>query len=152
MTAFLLSCKGHVARTSGVRCQLSCGTYFIMEDPTSPTAVARRLRAIMLDARLPDVQALADLAGAERNAVSNWLNGYNLPPVNKAAKLADELKLNLDWLYRGVADHLPMATGIRLTALVERLANQAQSNEPAALGAAQGAKRGRPRKKVPASD
>lgn len=132
--------------------QVRCGSYGGMAtDPASLPEVARRLRAVMLDARLEDVQALADLSGAERSAASNWINGYNLPPVPKMVRLAEELRLTLDWIYRGVPDHLPMATGIRLTALVERLAGEAQSNAAAVPGEVRPAKRGRPRKTAKAT-
>ena len=84
----------------------------------STEQVARRLRAVMADAGHINVNQLAELCGVERSAASNWVNGYNLPPVDKMVKLVEELGLNLDWIYRGVADALPMKTGIRLTAIL----------------------------------
>lgn len=103
----------------------------MIEDATSPTQVARRLRALMLDAGLGSVQQLADLVGAERSAASNWVNGYNLPPVEKMTRLSEELRVNLDWIYRGVEDALQTQISIRLSAILS-----GEDLQPAPLSAA----------------
>lgn len=77
----------------------------------------------MADLELDTVDELARLLGAERSQVSNWLNGYNLPPVRWLAVLCTKRPgLDLDWLYRGVADALPVALAIKLEALAAGLA------------------------------
>ena len=85
---------------------------------TSPKAVASRLRALMADMELHRVQDLADLLIQERSAVSNWLNGYNLPPVPLMVRLIEKKPgVTLDWLYRGDAGAIPHNLAIRLIAL-----------------------------------
>jgi transcriptional regulator with XRE-family HTH domain len=84
--------------------------------------VARRLRAVMAHLELETVSDFAKFLHAERSQVSNWLQGYNLPPTRWMNKLCRiEPNLNFDWIYRGVADHLPMAFAIKLEALVQGL-------------------------------
>lgn len=119
-------------------------------DPTSIAETAKRLRALLLDARL-DVKEFAASIKAERSAVSNWVNGYYRPPIDKGIKIAREMNVTLEWLYRGIPDHLPMANGIRLTALVQQLSDEALSNDPAPPAAAQEAKPAPRRKKAKAT-
>ena len=74
----------------------------------------------MADLELETVDELARFLGAERSQVSNWLNGYNLPPVRWMDILcAKRPGFNLDWLYRGIADAVPTALAIKLEALAQ---------------------------------
>lgn len=141
MTETLSTGKGLRRRISHARSTTDFGTIMPMPiEDSLPEQVARRLRAVMADAGHISVQQLADLCGAERSAASNWINGYNLPPVDRMVRLVDELKLNLDWIYRGVPDALPMKTGIRLTAILEgvdwRASEPGRAARPAATPAA----------------
>jgi transcriptional regulator with XRE-family HTH domain len=82
--------------------------------------VAQRLRAVMGDLELETVSQLAKLLGAERSQVSNWLQGYNLPPPRWMTILCRKRPgLTLDWIYRGVADAVPTALAIKLEALLQ---------------------------------
>jgi transcriptional regulator with XRE-family HTH domain len=82
--------------------------------------VAQRLRAVMGDLGLETVGQLAKLLGAERSQVSNWLQGYNLPPPRWMTILCRKRPgLTLDWIYRGVADAVPTALAIKLEALLQ---------------------------------
>ena len=110
--------------------------------------VARRLRALMAHLDMHKVQDLAGSIGAERSAVSNWLNGYNLPPVAMMTKIISlEPGLTLDWLYRGEAGALPVKLAIRLGALEDFVAvpevveEPDQSPSPKAPGRAKAPKR-----------
>jgi transcriptional regulator with XRE-family HTH domain len=96
-----------------------------------PKDVARRLRALMAHLDMQRVQDLAASIGAERSAVSNWLNGYNLPPVALMAKIISiEPGITLDWLYRGEAGALPVKLAIRLGALESLVAVPEVAEEP----------------------
>jgi len=84
--------------------------------------VALRLRAIMADLDLATVSEFAKFLHAERSQVSNWLQGYNLPPARWMDILCRRRPgLTLDWIYRGVADAVPMALAIKLEALQQGL-------------------------------
>jgi len=152
MTGILLLDKPHIARTAGVCSQPICGTHPSMPvEDAAPEKVSKRLRAVMIDARLSTVDDLAEVAGANRSAASNWINAYNLIPVDKAVRLCEALRLNLDWLYRGVPDALPMATAIRLAAVQDQM-EQGLASNPAPPKAAGRAGRASPgRKKAKAS-
>lgn len=89
----------------------------------NPKIVGRRLRALMKDLELETALDLAKAVGGERSKVSNWLNGYNLPPVPEMAKLLQRRPgLTLDWIYLGVADALPLKLAIKLQALMAGMA------------------------------
>ena len=103
-------------------------------------SVKQRLRAIQKHLGYPTVNAFADAHGWERNRLSGWLNGYNLPPVPQMVALLNrqELRgLTLDWIYLGVADQVPLALAIRLQALADAVPEPAGVQvEPAASPAA----------------
>lgn len=89
-----------------------------MKDGIDPQRVALRLRAVMADQDLETVSDFARYLGAERSQVSNWLQGYNLPPVHWMDALCQKRRgLTLDWVYKGVADAVPTALAIKLEAL-----------------------------------
>lgn len=72
----------------------------------------------MADLELDTVNELADFLGAARNQVSNWLNGYNFPPVHYMDVLCQKRPgLTLDWIYRGQAGAVPRDLAIKLEAL-----------------------------------
>lgn len=81
-------------------------------------SVGKRLRALMLELNLGTIDDFAKLLGAERSAVSGWVNGYNLPRIPSMARLmALHPGLTLDWIYLGVPDGLPMRLATRLQVL-----------------------------------
>lgn len=81
--------------------------------------VAARLRAVMHEYGLSTAAELAAACGAERSAVSNWLQGYNLPPVRHIIELARKTGITLDWIYAGKAETLPGGLAIRLAAVMD---------------------------------
>lgn len=90
-----------------------------METP-DPKRVAQRLRAVMAHLNMTTVAEFGAALGVERSAASNWLNGYNFPPVPIATRiLAMVPGATLDWLYRNDASAVPMGLAIRLGALAE---------------------------------
>ncbi len=83
-----------------------------------PKQVALRLKAVMSDLEMETVVELAEFIGAERSQVSNWLQGYNLPPIPWMTELCRKRPgLTLDWIFRGVSDGLPSVLAIKLEAL-----------------------------------
>jgi transcriptional regulator with XRE-family HTH domain len=94
--------------------------------------VAQRLRAVMGDLGLETVGQMAKLLGAERSQVSNWLQGYNLPPPRWMTILCRKRPgLTLDWIYRGIADAVPTALAIKLEALQQGYAVPLLEEQPA---------------------
>lgn len=86
----------------------------------NPHHVAARLRVIMADLEIESYAGLARFLGAQVSQVSNWMYGYNLPPVKWMNVLCHKRPgLTLDWLYLGIADGLPTALAIKLIALGE---------------------------------
>ena len=61
------------------------------------TPFARRLRSLRAEARLSQEQ-LAARVGVDRQTVSNWEKGENVPSLAKAWDLADVFKVTLDRL------------------------------------------------------
>ena len=51
---------------------------------------AARLRAIMAEFHIATVDELAEIVGANRSAVSNWVNAINLPRVPEMGRLCDK--------------------------------------------------------------
>ena len=96
--------------------------------------LGKRIRAIMAHLGMETVRELADAIGAERGAVSNWINAAtsgNPPPVSAMMKLIDkERDLTLDWIYTGNPDRLPTGLSIRLTALVDQVKVPESAPEP----------------------
>lgn len=89
-----------------------------------PKRVGARLRAVMLDPDLglETVEDFAKFVCVERNAASNWLNGYHLPRVPVMGTLIEKYAgLTLDWIYFGNADAVPLKLAIKLAALLERV-------------------------------
>lgn len=115
-----------------------CASFSGMSDTeVDSQKVARRLRAVMGDLELETVSEFAKFLHAERSQVSNWLQGYNLPPPRWMNILCRRRKgLTLDWIYRGVADAVPTSLAIKLEALLQGLdvpLSEAQSaSEPEA--------------------
>jgi hypothetical protein len=85
--------------------------------------LGKRLRAIMAHLEIETVREFAATLGAERNAVSNWINAAtsgNPPPVPAMLKLIErERDLTLDWIYTGNPARLPTGLFIRLSALMD---------------------------------
>jgi transcriptional regulator with XRE-family HTH domain len=76
----------------------------------------------MGDLELDTVGQFAEFLGAERSQVSNWLQGYNLPPPRWMGILCRKRRgLTLDWIYRGVAANVPLALLIKLEAISQGL-------------------------------
>jgi len=82
-------------------------------------AVARRLRAVMSELGMNRRQFAGFLDVAE-GKLGNWLgNGAkaNMPAEEAMVLLCEKAPgLTLDYIYRGVLDHVPMALAIRLQA------------------------------------
>lgn len=82
--------------------------------------VCRRLRAVQ--AELDSTQdEMGILVGESRSAWSNWVSTDRpeMPKVEAMIRLCIELpqwNLTLDWVYRGISDHLPLRVAIRLRA------------------------------------
>lgn len=132
--------KNFVARPSGKACARFPGKFADMPaKPKKPpskmkVAVARRLQAIQDELGQTD-EAMGAMSGKSRQAWSNWstVNQSEMPPVEAMARLCDELarwNLTLDWIYRGVTDHLHTKIGIRLS-MRERGHNPDEVAEPA---------------------
>lgn len=103
-------------------------------------AVGARLRATVREFGLTTAQQLASELGAERSAVSNWYTGVALPPVPYMVKLCDRYHLTLDWVYRGKADGIPVATWIRISSALDGDAVPELAPEPAPAGERQAAR------------
>lgn len=70
--------------------------------------------------------AFAERIGVSRSALSNWLSEARpeLPAEEAMIAICErfpEYGLTLDWLYRGVADAVPMRVAIRLTARLHEM-------------------------------
>ena len=104
--------------------------------PPDPKLVAKRLKALMSLSEVETVEEFGRMIGVERNRMSGWLNGYNLPPVPQAAALVDKAiewdapGLTLDWLYLGIAGAVPLKTAILMTALEEKVPVPMAAPEP----------------------
>jgi hypothetical protein len=119
MTAFLSGVNTISDAISPAKCASFSG---VTDKAVDSQMVALRLRAVMADLELDTVAQLAKLLGAERSQVSNWLQAYNLPPPRWMTVLCRKRPgLTLDWIYRGVADAVPIALAIKLEALVQGL-------------------------------
>lgn len=85
--------------------------------------IVKRLRAVMAHLGKQTVREFGEEIGADRSAVSNWMNAAtsgNPPPVHHMVTLTEKVPgLTLDWIYTGNPDALPMGLGIRLMALAE---------------------------------
>lgn len=92
--------------------------------------VAARLRAVMQEYGLSTAADLAAACGAERSAASNWLQGYNLPPVRHIIELATKTGITLDWIYAGKVETLPGGLAIRLAAIMDGHPLQTRLPEP----------------------
>ena len=61
--------------------------------------MAARLRAIMAEFHIATVDELAEIVGANRSAVSNWVNAINLPRVPEMGRLwRDKTGLTLEFI------------------------------------------------------
>jgi transcriptional regulator with XRE-family HTH domain len=104
--------------TETATCGSFSATLSAMAYGLHPKQVALRLRAVMADLDMKTVAELAEFLGAERSQVSNWLQGYNLPPTKWMNELCLKRRgLTLDWIFRGISDALPSALAIKLEAL-----------------------------------
>lgn len=104
------------------------------EEKALSAQVAPRLRAIMAEYRVSTVDDFAAMTGAQRNAASNWLNGYNLPPVWRMMELCRSTELTLDWIYRGEGRGMPIEIVQSLNRRVRP--GSSSEKEPGAPGAA----------------
>lgn len=93
-------------------------------------AVARRLRAMKLEFGWSTDEAFARFIGAQRTAVSNWMNGRLLPPVAYMVKLKGPTKVTLDWIYTGDSAGMPMGLAIRLEGHLEGLSPPDAAPDP----------------------
>jgi transcriptional regulator with XRE-family HTH domain len=83
-------------------------------------AVAKRLRAVQAELGHNQEQ-MAALVGSSRSAWSNWigLTAAEMPAEEAMIALCHATApwgLTLDWIYRGVTDHINTRAAIRLTA------------------------------------
>lgn len=103
------------------------------EEKTLAPIVGRRLKAVMGEYRLNTVGALAEVCEAQRGATSNWLNGYNLPPVWRIVPLCDKTELTMDWVYRGVGRGMPLELVERLDRRVKAIEREQTPATPAVV-------------------
>jgi hypothetical protein len=93
--------------------------------------IARRLRAVMAELGMNRRQFAEFLETAE-SKLGNWLGKgpkANKPPEEVMVLLCEKAPgLTLDYLYRGVLDHVPMALAIRLKAWEEGIPQGEGSN------------------------
>lgn len=72
-----------------------------------PVSVGKRIRSLLKRADLSIENAAAHL-GVHRNAVSNWINGYNMPQVGLIYDLIRLVPgVTLEWVYLGDDRMLP---------------------------------------------
>lgn len=77
-------------------------------EKTHAKAVGGRIWAVMTKLDLT-IDGLAEALQVHRNAVSNWVNGYNLPKVELMYQLTKMLPgLTLEWLYLGDPRMVPL--------------------------------------------
>jgi len=87
-------------------------------DKTDPRLIGVRIRAVMrkLDLQIDD---LAQELKVHRNAVSNWIHGYNQPKIELAYKLIKLLPgLTLEWIYLGDDQMVPGPLARELSILI----------------------------------
>lgn len=96
--------------------------------------IAARLRALMDDMELPSVQAFADYVGngCLRTQASNWLNGYNLPPISMLYALSRKAGVTIDWLVYGNMEGMEYGKAIRLQARLDGMRIPSIPSEPSA--------------------
>ena len=76
-------------------------------DKTNPRLIGGRIRAVMRKLGL-QIDDLAHVLGVHRNAVSNWVNGYNQPKIELTYKLIKLIPgVTLEWIYLGDDQMVP---------------------------------------------
>ncbi len=84
-----------------------------------PTSVGPRVRALIWKVGLTTDSA-ATFLKVQRSAVSNWINGYNLPQVGMMSDLMELLPgMTLDWIYRGDDRLIPGGLARELQIIME---------------------------------
>ena len=75
--------------------------------------IAGRLTAIRAERGL-SVPLMAESLGVARNRYYNWEHGDNLPSEEAMIRLCNNSPITMDYIYRGVDDHIPTQLALRL--------------------------------------
>ncbi len=77
------------------------------------TAIGARLRAVQKELDETDGQ-MAKRLGVLRTVWNNWTRGVNMPKPQAMITLCEQESLSLEWIYRGIGDHMPADIMVRL--------------------------------------
>lgn len=75
-----------------------------MIDPDAQRAVLEFKDRLQLMIGKEPVSAFARRIGLQEATVRNWVSGKTMPPIDKAAIIADSLGISMDWLVMGRGD------------------------------------------------
>lgn len=88
-----------------------------MANDDAPTdllaAIGARLRAVQKELDETDGE-MAKRLGVLRTVWNNWARGVNMPKPQAMITLCEQESLSLEWIYRGIGDHMPADIMVRL--------------------------------------
>jgi hypothetical protein len=136
----LAACKPVPARIPWTPENMACGTVWAMSSkPESDfrRALRMRLRAIQAEMKKSDSE-MGKLTGVGRTTWGQWVGETGNKPAEEAmARLCGKAPINMDWLYRGKIDHLPLKLALRLELRIRGIdpdaATEEQRNSAAGL-------------------
>jgi transcriptional regulator with XRE-family HTH domain len=138
MSEYLIPCN-----SKQMRCHRSSDTHSEPGRPMFPgmetplqQEVARRLRAVMGELKLNRRQ-MADYLGVAENRLGNWLGKgpkSSMPAEEALILLCRKVPgLTLDYMYRGLLDHVPTGLAIRLMAREQGMDPDERAPDPDAV-------------------
>lgn len=87
-----------------------------MDQPEHVAARLRRLRAAM---GFVQAKQFAEFVGINEQAYNHFERGRRAPLPVDAIRIAAKTGVTLDWIYRGLVDHLPLHMARRLEEIPE---------------------------------